>query len=866
MRVYRWLLHLFPASFRRTYGDEMAAIFARRRREARGLALPVLWCTTIADTVVNAWAEHVDVLRHDLTSAVRSLRRAPGFAVATVLVAALGIGATTTAVSVTDHVLVRPLPFPESDRIVRLWQDQSARGYPFMELSPPNFRDWKARARSFASIAAFTSVAANLVGEGEPERVAGADVTGDFFRVFETAPFIGRPLVPPDDEAGAPGTVVLSYRLWVTRFGSDTNVVGRTIILDDERCAVVGVMPATFMFPSRETQFWRPIRLTPSAFDEADDWTNNYLHGVARLAAGVAVDGARAESRVIAAQLEREHPTENAKTSANVVRLRDQVSERTRLLLIVLLGAAVCLLLLACSNLAHMALTRALSREQELSVRVALGAGRERLVRQMTTEHALLSGLGGLLGVVVAVASSPLVSRLVPTSLPIADTPGVDLRLLLASLVATLATGIGFGVLPALRISQRTSAMGLAQGARTGTSRRTERVRAVLVVTEVAATIVLVVVAGLLVRALWRIQSVDPGFRTTGVLTLRTALPIPKYQATEAREAFYRRVLSGVRALPSVTSAAYISFLPMVMRGGVWPVSVPGEAAPAGESKTASLRYVTPDFFPTLGIPLREGRDVRESDTQDAPYVAVVSESFVRQHWPDGDAIGRELTMAFDTRIVVGVVADVRVRGLEQVAEPQVYVPSAQVADGSIVAYTPKDLVVASTGDPRRLVPDVRRIIAEADPLQPISDVRSLAEVVDAETAPRQVQVRVLSAFALIAFVLAGVGLHGLLAFTVSRRTREIGLRLALGATRADIVTMLLGRVTRLALIGTVVGGLLANVASRSLGSILVGVSPGDLPTLFAAVAAVLALVSGGSLLPALRAVRVDPLVAIRSE
>jgi predicted permease len=395
---------------------------------------------------------------------------------------------------------------------------------------------------------------------------------------------------------------------------------------------------------------------------------------------------------------------------------------------------------------------------------------------------------------------------------------------------------------------------------------RREKLRSVLVVAEVTVSVVLLVSSGLLIRALWRLQHVDPGFRADGVLTLRTALPWPKYEKTARRAQFYEQVLGDVRQIPGVESAAYISFLPMATRGMIQPVQVPGRPPEPAEDSTVSLRFVTPGFFAAMGIPLRQGRDVGESDTGDAPLVAVVSESFVRHYWPGEDPLGRQFLLASRPRTVAGVVGDVRVRGLEVSSEPQVYLPSRQVADGNYIAYAPKELVVRASADPARLLPSIRRAVARADPQQPISNVRPLADIVDAETAPRSVQVRVLGAFAAIAAVLAGIGIHGLLAFAVSNRAQEIGVRVALGARPADVLKLVLDEGVRLAAAGTVAGVALAYAAGRALEALLAGVSPRDAATFASAVTLALLMTVAGGLLPALRAVRADPLAAIRAE
>ncbi len=634
---------------------------------------------------------HWRLLVQDLRYMARSLRRAPGFALTAIPVIALGIGATTAAFSIADFVLLRPLPFPEPERLVRVWE--SLPGYPRLEPSPANYRDWLRLSRSFAGMGAAQAISLNLVGPAGPERLEGAAVSAELFPLLGVRPVLGRLFTASDDRDGAAGTVLLSFRLWQREFGGDRAVLGRRVLLDGEPYVVVGVMPRELAFPRREALLWTPLRFSAEDFK---DRTNYALGVVARLRRGVSLEQAQAEMRVVAAQLEREYPKENRDTGAPVERLRDGLPEQSRLLLVALCGAALCVLLIACANLANLLLARALARRQELDVRAALGAGRERLVRQLVTESLTLAFLGGALGVLVAMAGLPLLARLVPVTLPLAQAPAVDLRVLLFAGLLTTLTGIGFGTLPALRASQDADLGGLRQGVRAGGGRR-ERLRSALVVAEVAAAVVLLVSAGLLLRALVRIQATDPGFRPSGVLTLRTALPMPKYANTARRAEYYSRVLAEVRALPGVSAAGFTSFLPMVMRGGIWPVSLSGEPEDRAADHSASLRYVTPGFFAALGVPLHQGRDVDDSDTVDRPFAAVVSASFVRRFWPEGDPLGRHFQFAFHDRTVVGIVGDVRVRGFERTSEPQVYLPYRQVPDGMLSFFMPKDLSSASS-------------------------------------------------------------------------------------------------------------------------------------------------------------------------
>ena len=860
MRLYRLLLHLYPVSFRNEYAGEMCAVFARRRRDTSAWGLTALWIGVVLDTLGNAAAVHADVLRQDLRYTARALRRSPGFAATAVLVVALGIGANTAAFSLADQVLLRPLPFPHSERLVKLWQ--TVPGYSRMELSPANYADWKNMSHSFAALGAYTDFAVNLVGQGDPARLDIAMVDSDVLPMLGVQPALGRVFSPAESRDGAAGTLLLSYGLWQRRFGGDPEILGRQVLLNDERYTVIGVMPRTFYFPSRDTQLWTPLRLKAESYVDRND---NYLEAVGRLRPSTTLAQASSEMAVVTAQLERQYPKENERSGAIVYLLRDDVSKQSRLLLLALVGAAVCVLLIACTNLANLLLVRALVREKELAVRTAIGAGRERLVRQLVTESLVLALAGGALGVVAAGLTVPLLARLIPYTLPVEQASAFDWRVLLFAGLLTALTGIVFGVAPAWRVCRKADLTALREGARAGSGKK-ERLRSALVMAEVTASLVLLVSTGLLLRALWKLQGVDPGFRTEGVLTLRTALPMPKYNSTALRASFYNRVLSEVRQLPGVTDAAYISFLPMVMGGGIWPVEVGEHVVGRTAAHTASMRFVTPGFFAAMRIPLRTGRDVEDGDTLARPYAAVVSESFAERYWPNQNPLGHHFKMAFYDRTVAGVVGDIRVRGMETTSEPQVYFPYRQQEEGSFQWYAPQNLVIRAGGNAAGLLPQIHRIVRTADAEQPISNVRTLADIVEANTASRAIEVRVLGAFAAIAFLLAAVGIHGVLAFAVSNRAREIGVRMALGAQRGDIVRMVVLRGAVLAAAGVVPGLALAWYAGQMLEALLAGVKPYDTATFLAATGLCLAMTILGCLLPAWRAARVDPMTAMRLE
>ena len=865
IRLYRALLHLYPASFRIEYGDEMAAVFAKRSTSSGPLGSIGLFLAAVADEVPTALSVHWAMLVQDLRYTARTLSHSRGFAFTAILVTALGVGANTAAFSVADFVLLRPLPFPQPESLVRLCEGpRSGGGWGCMnELSPANYRDFTGMTSSFRAFGAYNGTAMNLVGTGEPLNLSTATLEPEVLRLLGVPPLLGRVFDATKGGETDAGTVVLSYGLWQSQFGGDPGVLARTVRLDGTAYQVIGVMPATFHFPSRDVQAWTRLTLREEDFLDRND---TYLQAVGRLKDGVTMEQAKADLDVVAARLARDYPESNEETATSFFRMRDEMSPRYRIMLLGLCGASLCLLLLTCANLANLLLARAAGRDRELAVRAALGAGRERLVRQMITESVALALTGGAAGVLLAALGVPLLARLVPATLPIAGSPSLDLRVLaLAGLFAGV-TGLGFGLLPAYRVGGRAGFGALREGARAGGGRR-QRLRAALVTLEVAMSVVLLITSGLLIRAVWRVQAVDPGFVSDGVLTVRTSLPSPRYDDPVRSDEFYRRVLTGVRALPGVQSAAYTSGLPMVLTGGIAGVVLPGREVARDGRHNVSTRWVSSQFFTTLRIPIQRGRDIEDTDTPDRPIVAVVSQSFVQRHWPNEDGIGKVFNVRGQDRMVAGVVGDIKVRGRERTNEPQVYLPFSQLPEGGVGSlYDPKDLMIRFSGQRAPLLAATRQVIRAADPEQPISDVRMLDDVVAGETAIRRAQIRVLGALAGLALLLAGVGIHGLLAYTVTQRSQEIGVRLALGAVPSAVARMILSDGMRLAALGIVPGVLGAYAAARGMSALLFGVEPSDPATIATAVGLALTMTLAGSLLPALRAVKVSPMSVMRAE
>lgn len=858
--LYRTLLRMYPKSFRDDYAAELTRTFETKMR-GRGTIAGMF--AALLDVVPNAIAAHWEILCQDLAYTARTLSRSRGFALAAVLITALGVGANTATFSVADFVLLRPLPFPEPDELVRLCEGpRDGAGWGCMnELSPANYRDAVQQTTSFERFGAFTGASVNLVGAGEPLRISGTRVTAQVLSVLGVAPARGRAFDTTTSLDADASSVLLSHGLWQRQFGGDPGVIGQSLQLDGTPYTVIGVMPPRFRFPDEATELWLPLLLREEDFGNR---SNTYLQAVGRLRHGVTFEQARTEIARLATRMQHELPETNAETGFSFFRQKDFVFPRNRTMLIGLVGASLCLLLLTCANLANLLLARSAARERELAVRAALGAGRHRLVRQMLTESIVLALMGGVAGVGAAAVAMPMLSRLVPATLPLAAQPTLDMRVFAIAALLSVVTGIGFGLLPALRVGRGAGFAALREGSRGGARR--QRLRTTLVAIEVAMSVTLLISSGLLIRAVMRVQAVDPGFRTDNVLTMRTVLPSPKYDSAAMREQFYDRVLTGVRALPGVASAAYTSGLPMVLTGGIAGVNIPGRPQVNRRLQNVGIRFVSSQFFDAMGIPLMRGRDFEDTDRRDRQRVAVVSKSFVDTYWPGEDGLGKTFEIREQTRTIVGVVSEVKVRGLERTPEPQVYIPAYQPPDiGLGGLYVPKDLVIRGSQE-LSMVPAVRDIVRRVDADQPLSSIRMLRDVVGDQTADRRAQVRVLVALSLLALLLAGVGIHGLQTFTVAQRSREIGVRLALGAAPSTVARIVVSEAARMAILGVIPGVIAAWFAARAMGALLFGVRPDD-PVTFLTVAGVCVVVAIVSALrPAMRAARVDPITALRAE
>lgn len=803
-------------------------------------------------------------LRQDIRYGLRSLLRQPVFALVAVCSLALGIGANTAMFSLVNAVLLKPLQFSEPDRLVVVWESAPEIGFPAGDVAVANFMDWKNQNTVFDDMAALSFRSFNITGDGEPEKVQAFGATSNFFPLLGVTPALGRNFLTEEDRDGGPNVMILSYGLWQRRYGGDPSILGKDIILNGNKHTVVGVMPNDFRFLNPFTNVWVPAAFTQK--DLAQRQANN-LTVVARLRAGVTTSQAQADIGNITHRIVQDHPDEVlASLKATVVPLREQVIGQSRIQLIVLLVAVGFVLLIACANVANLLLSRATSRRQEIAVRSAMGASRSRIVRQLLTESLILSSLGGGLGLLVAMFSFEFLKKLIPTGL-VASTLRIDLRVLGFALLVSVLTGIVFGLVPALQASRIDLNEALKQGGgRTGLGSAGGRLRGMLVVTEIALALVLLVGASLLIQTLSHLRGQYSMLQPENLLTVRTVLQ-GKYQEPAKRWAFYDDVLARIEALPGVVSAGYTTSVPLQWLGGANGFVIEGPQPPQDVVTNALHRQVSSDYLQTIGIALREGRYFDKRDDENSQLVLIVNETMARSYWPAGSAVGKRIKFGEDDAqwtTIVGVVADVRQMGMTVPVKAEMYLPFRQVVGFNF--YKPRDLVIRTAGDPMRLVPAVRREVHAVDPDQPVSNIATLNEQLDNGTQSRRVGMILLASFAALSLFLAVIGIYAVLAFFVTQHRPEIGVRLALGAQRSDILGLVLKKGMRLTLIGVAIGLAGAFALTRLMASLLFEVSATD-PVTFAGIALILTAVALlACFVPARRATKVDPLVALRYE
>jgi putative ABC transport system permease protein len=804
----------------------------------------------------------MDTLRQDIRYALRSLRSQPAFAALAVLTLALGIGANAAIFTVVNAVLLKPLEYKNPDRIVALttaWRRTGLRG----SVSAPDFHDWHDTASSFQAMAFYNGGETSVSADGAADYAEGTVVTPEFFDVFGVEPQIGHLPAGAELRAGGPLTAVISYDFWMRRFAGRPDVLGRTVSLRQSTFTIIGVMPSQFRFPDR-TDIWAPAWIVPETTSRS---AHNY-QVVARLKDGVGLEQAQAELTAIAARLEQAYPNSNAGKGGAVVPLREQLVGSTRATLYLLLGAVALVLLIACANVANLLLARATARTSELAVRAALGAGRRRLIAQLMTESLVLALASGVLGILLSRWGVSALLAVAPAGLPRLDDVAVDWRVLAFALGASVLASVIFGVLPALHASSIDLNASLRQGGRGGAiGGGGATMRSVLVVAEIACAVALVVGASLLVRSLFALGRVDLGFSPERLLVVESTVPAHDLATSRAATRFYGDILHRISRVPGVVSAAGVRGLPGTSfhsNGGYWLEGGPGPDATGVRSPQAVFTVVTPDYFRTMGIPVRSGRDFSERDGYDSPRVVIINDALARQSFANADPIGRRMQCGLDTldfMTIIAVVGNVRAYDPSRPPGPELYLPYQQHPSFA----TSLTLVARAASDPASLAQPIREIMRGINSQVP-ARAGSMADTLSVAVSTPRFRTMLIGVFALLAFVLAMAGVYGVMAYTVGRRTSEIGLRMALGARSADILALVMSAGLRLAIGGIAVGAVLAYIVAQSLRGMLFAVGPAD-PFVFVAVPiALLLTASVACIIPALRAARVDPMIALRAD
>lgn len=805
----------------------------------------------------------------DLRYAVRSLLKRPGLTAIASITLALGIGANTAIFSIVNAVLLRPAPFQNPDRLVLVRESLPKLGWLNLAASPAEFLDYKEQNEVFSEIGAFTDQSLNLTGTGEPQRIQAERVSPSLFPLLGVQPLAGRTLAPEEDQLGKNNVAILSYGLWQRQFGADNNVIGKTIKLDDKPYAVVGVMPASFEFPYGRTTFaqaaqlWIPLTLTDQ---EKKIRASDLQYGViGRLKPGVTLSQAQKNIEAVASHFQEQHPEiyRDVNITATVVDLHDDAVKKVHRFLLILLAAVGLVLLIACANVANLLLTRAVARQKEIAIRRALGASTLRIVRQLLLESFLLAFFGGGCGLLLAIWMTNLLVKIGSRDLPRLQDIGLDPQVLGFTLLVTILTGVLCGVVPAIGNARLNLNQILKDaGGRTSGAGEGKRLRGLLVVFETASAVVLLIGAGLLINSFARLLHVPPGFNPDGVVVAQTALPTTRYPKTEERKRVQKLVLDRMAALPGTQAAGVTTNLPLVGERGIGFV-IEGDAAET--VNTAYNAWVSNDYFRTLGIQLRSGRSFTDQDREDTPPVVVINEQMQRRFWPNGDAIGKRISWGGwgnSWLTIVGIVSDVKVSSLETETEPAIYMPIFQIPRArENVIY-----VVRSTADAGSVAASLRREIRAVDTELPVYDIRTMNQVIADSVSQRRFSMLLLAVFATAAILLAAIGLYGVMSYSVAQRTREIGMRMALGARTIDVLKLVLKNGMTLTLIGIVVGLAAAFALTRLMASLLFGVHASD-PATFSVVAIVLSGVAFfACYIPARRATKVDPLVALRHE
>ena len=803
----------------------------------------------------------------DVRYALRMFAKNPAFAGIAIVALALGIGANTAIFSVVDAILLRPLPYKNPQQLVMIWENAAHLGFPKNTPSPANFLDWRKQSTVFEGMAACGEQSFNLTGVGEPERLDGRRVSANLFDVLGVNAIVGRTFVPQEDQPGTK-VAILNEGLWKRRFGGDAGVIGQAITLNGETYTVVGVVRSTIKLPSDGK--WRDQVWVPLAFssEEAASRGNHFLEVIARMRHGATLAQAQAEMQTIMARLAKEYPVYNMRIGAVVRPLHDEIVGDIKPALLILLGAVVFVLLIACANVANLLLARAAVRQKEIGLRLALGADRARLTKQLLVESVLLSLLAGIAGLGLAYAGLNVLTRFVPPEVMQVDTIAINGKVLVFTLLVAIVTGLIFGLAPATQTSHLDLNDTLKESGRdSGSGGRGKRLRSTLVVAEVAVSFILLIGAGLLINSFMHLRNLDPGFRADHLLTATVDLSEVKYPDTPRRVAFFDEVLRRIRALPGVQSAAAAGNLPFVYHGDSMNMAVEGiPDPPADQWPDVIYRMVGPGYFSTMEIPLVRGRDYNDQDTLDTTPGVIISEMTAKHYWPNQDPIGKRLKPGESTsdrpwRTVIGVVKDVRQNDFIAPPKMQMYLSLQQMK-----SMTANALVVRTTVDPLSLASAVRNAVWSVDKDQPVANIELMEHIVAGAVARQRFSMLLLGIFAALALVLAAVGIYGVMSYSVAQQTREIGIRIALGARRSDVLAMTVKNGLKLVATGLVFGLMIAFGLTRVMATLLFGISATDPITFMTIALVLLAVATLASYIPALRATRVDPMIALRAQ
>jgi putative ABC transport system permease protein len=812
----------------------------------------------------------METLFKELRYGIRSLMKQPGFTAIAVITLALGIGANTAMFSVINAVLLRPLPYHDPNRLVTIWEESPDRGLYQIPTSYANYREWIDQNHVFDQISLYTFTNLNLTGTGEPARLSTVRASANLFSLVGATPRLGRTFLPEEDKEGANRVVILGHALWQSRFGSDSAIIGKSLTLNNQSYTVVGVMSPDFQFPVGFGYLGRVLNdptdlYVPIAASSNEASRGNYsFFAIGRLKPGVTIDQARAEMTTIEGRLEQQYPDSNTGIGVSLVPTQEQTVKEIRPALLVLLGAVAFMLLIACANIANLLLARAASRQKEIAIRTALGASRLRVLRLLLTESLMLSLAGGLLGLLLAFWGTDALLALTPENIPRLNEVGVDARVFGFTLAVSLVTGIFFGLIPAIHASKPNLNEALKEGARGSMgSAAGNRTRNALVAVEVALSFVLLIGAGLMIKSFLRLQQMNLGFNPDNVLTVDLTLSRSKYPEDRQQAAFFQETLARLQSLTGVKSAGATTGLPLTLSVSGSDFRIEGRPEPeAGKEMIVNTRSVSAGYFRTLGIALSKGRDFSDRDKSDAPLAAIINDDLARTYFPNEDPIGKRIS--FDEGeswiSIVGIIGDVKQLGLDSSAKPEVYFPYLQVASPSM------SLVVRTASNPLSLAAVVKSQIQMIDKDLPIDDAKTMQQLLAESISGRRFNMLLLTVFAVVALVLAIVGIYGVMSYTVTQRTHEIGIRVAIGAQPRDVFRLVIGQGMMLAMIGLGFGLVGAFGLTRLMTTMLFGVEPTD-PATFVSIAVLLTAVAlVACYIPGRRAAKVNPLVALRYE